>query len=417
MSDPFDSPAFHLAVEQLDAAAHELGLEPALRARLARPQRTLLVSVPVRMDDGRVDIFDGYRVQHDSSRGPCKGGIRFHPGVELGEVAALSMWMTWKCALMGIPYGGAKGGVRVDAHRLSAGELERLTRRYTTEIASLIGPRRDVPAPDVGTDGRVMAWLMDTYSQQVGHTEPAVVTGKPLAIGGSIGREDATGRGVTSTTLAAMRRFGIATAGATVAVQGFGNVGSHAARLLSEAGLTVIAVSQSRGGIYNPKGLPMAALWAHAIERREPLDTFPGAERISNEELLRLPCTVLVPAALSEQITGANADGIRCRILAEGANGPTTLDADRILADKGICVIPDILANAGGVTVSYFEWVQNLQGLIWTEQDIHARLNDIMIRAFGKTFALADSRKVTPRLAALMTGVDTVARAHRARGI
>lgn len=417
MANEYDNPAFRLAVAQFEQAAQAMRLDPNLHERLKLPQRSLLASVPVRMDDGRVEVFSGYRVHHDSSRGPCKGGIRYHPNVSLGEVAALAMWMTWKCALAGLPYGGAKGGVCVNPARLSRAELQRLTRRYIAEIFPMIGPDRDVPAPDVGTDQTVMAWVMDTYSQQVGYAVPGVVTGKPLSIGGTVGREDATGRGVVAVTLAAMRHLHLDPRGSTVAVQGFGNVGAHTARLMSEQGLRVVAVSDVSGALYNPKGLAIQDVWAHAKTQGRPLKEFREAEWLSNDDLLTLPCTVLVPAALSEQITEGNAARLQCRILAEGANGPTTLEADRILAERDIFVIPDILANSGGVIVSYFEWVQDTQRFFWKAQDIQDRLSEIMGTAFARTLAFAAERKLSMRMAALMSGIDQVAQAHLARGL
>lgn len=417
MSNEFDTHAFRLAVAQFDEAARAMQLDPHLHERLKQPQRSLVVSIPVKMDDGRVEVFTGYRVHHDSSRGPCKGGIRYHADVTLGEVAALAMWMTWKCALAGLPYGGAKGGVTLDPKQLSRGELQRLTRRYAAEIFPLIGPDRDVPAPDVGTDQQVMAWIMDTYSQQVGFAVPGVVTGKPLSIGGTVGREDATGRGVVDVTLEAMRHLSLNPHGATVAVQGFGNVGGHTAQIMAEAGLQVVAISDVSGGLYNAKGLDIRALWSHYKEQGQPLNAYRGGDWISNEELLQLPCTVLVPAALSEQITEKNADKLRCRILAEGANGPTTLDADRILKDKNIFVIPDILANSGGVIVSYFEWVQDTQRFFWKPKDIQERLHDIITTAFSRTLAFSTERKTSMRMAALMSGIEKVAQAHLVRGL
>ncbi len=417
MSSELETPAFQLAVAQFDQAAQAMGLDPNLHERLKLPQRSLMVSVPVRMDDGHVEVFTGYRVHHDSSRGPCKGGIRYHPDVCLGEVAALAMWMTWKCALAGLPYGGAKGGVKVSPARLSRGELQRLTRRYAAEIFPLIGPDRDVPAPDVGTDQQVMAWIMDTYSQQVGYAAPGVVTGKPLSVGGTVGREDATGRGVVDVTLEAMRHLGLNPSSATVAVQGFGNVGSHTARIMVESGLTVVAISDVTGGLYNSKGLAMKELWDHYKRDRRPLKDFRGGDWVTNEELLHLPCTVLVPAALSEQITERNAAGLQCRLLVEGANGPTTLEADRILADKHVFVIPDILANSGGVIVSYFEWVQDTQRFFWKPKDIQERLHDIITSAFHQTLAFAEQRHISMRMAALMNGINKVAQAHMDRGL
>lgn len=410
-----DTPTFRLAVAQFDQAAEVMGLDPDLRERLKLPQRSLVVSIPVRMDDGHVEVFTGYRVQHDSSRGPSKGGVRYHPDVNLGEVAALAMWMTWKCALAGLPYGGAKGGVAVTPKQLSSAELQRLTRRYAAEIFPLIGPDKDVPAPDVGTDAQIMAWMMDTYSQQVGFAVPGVVTGKPLSIGGSLGREEATGRGVVYVTQEMLRHLKLSIQDATVAIQGFGNVGSHTARIMQQQGARVIAVSDVHGGIYNPKGLDVMELLRR--DPNQPLHDTKLGDAITNEDLLRLECTVLVPAALSEQITSKNASSLRCRILSEGANGPTTLEADRILSDKGIFVIPDILANSGGVIVSYFEWVQDLQRFFWSAKDIQDRLHDIITSAFQRTLHFSTERSVSMRMAALMSGIDQVAQAHLQRGL
>lgn len=409
------TPTFRLAVSQFDQAAEAMQLDPNLRERLKLPQRSLVVSLPVRMDDGRVEVFTGYRVQHDSSRGPSKGGIRYHPDVNLGEVAALAMWMTWKCALAGLPYGGAKGGIQVAPKGLSTSELQRLTRRYAAEIFPLIGPDKDVPAPDVGTDAQVMAWIMDTYSQQVGYAVPGVVTGKPLSLGGSLGREEATGRGVVYVTLEAIRHLRLSLENATVAIQGFGNVGSHTARIMQQHGARVIAVSDVHGGIYNEKGLDIVRLLQR--DANQPLHVTDQGDTITNEELLQLECTVLVPAALSEQITDRNANSLKCRILSEGANGPTTLEADRILADKGIFVIPDILANSGGVIVSYFEWVQDLQRFFWSATDIQSRLQAIITSAFHRTLQFSTERRVSMRMAALMSGIDQVAQAHLQRGL
>lgn len=410
-----DTPTFRLAVAQFDQAAEAMGLDPNLRERLKLPQRSLVVSLPVRMDDGHVEVFTGYRVQHDSSRGPSKGGVRYHPDVNLGEVAALAMWMTWKCALAGLPYGGAKGGVTVVPKQLSPAELQRLTRRYAAEIFPLIGPDKDVPAPDVGTDAQVMAWIMDTYSQQVGYAVPGVVTGKPLSIGGSLGREEATGRGVVYVTQEVLHHLKLPIENATVAIQGFGNVGSHTARIMQQQGARVIAVSDVRGGIYNSKGLNIMELLRR--DPSQPLHDTKLGDALTNEELLRLECTILVPAALSEQITSKNANSLRCRILSEGANGPTTLEADSILADKDIFVIPDILANSGGVIVSYFEWVQDLQRFFWSASDIRNRLQDIITSAFQRTLHFSTERRVSMRMAALMSGIDQVAQAHLKRGL
>lgn len=413
----WDTPTYRLAVGQFNEAAEAMHLDPNLRERLKVPQRSLIVSVPVRMDDGRVEIFTGYRVQHDSARGPSKGGIRYHPDVNLGEVSALAMWMTWKCALAGLPYGGAKGGVRVTPKSLSRGELQRLTRRYAAEIFPLIGPDKDVPAPDVGTDAQVMAWIMDTYSQQVGFAVQGVVTGKPIAIGGSLGREDATGRGVVYVTLEALRHLQLSIDRTTVAIQGFGNVGSHTALIMQQAGARVVAVSDVTGGLYNPKGLDVQELLRRYRGKGEAFAKIDMGDRITNEELLQLDCTVLVPAALSEQITGKNAAQLRCRILAEGANGPTTIEADRILSDKGVFIIPDILANSGGVIVSYFEWVQGVQRFFWKATDVQERLQDIIRDAFHRTLSFATEKRTSMRLAALISGIDKVAQAHLQRGL
>ena len=412
-----DTPTFRLAVAQFDEAADLMGLDSNLRERLKCPQRSLVVSLPILMDDGRVEMFTGYRVQHDSSRGPSKGGIRYHPDVNLGEVAALAMWMTWKCALADLPYGGAKGGVAVAPKKLSRAELQRLTRRYAAEIFPLIGPDKDVPAPDVGTDAQVMAWIMDTYSQQVGFAVPGVVTGKPRSIGGSLGREEATGRGVVCVTLEALRHLKVDIQNTTVAIQGFGNVGSHTARIMHESGARVVAVSDVHGGIYNAHGLDIPKLILQYRQEKHSLAEIKLGDRLTNDELLQLSCTVLVPAALSEQITERNAAKVHCKVLAEGANGPTTLEADRIVQDKGIFVIPDILANSGGVIVSYFEWVQDAQRFFWKATDIQSRLRDLMTSAFQRTLEFATTKRTSMRMAALMSGIDKVAQAHRDRGL
>jgi glutamate dehydrogenase (NAD(P)+) len=411
-----DTPVYRMALSQFEEAADLLNLDSNLRERFKTPQRALFVSIPVRMDNGSVKTFYGYRVQHDSSLGPSKGGVRYHPSVNLGEIAALAMWMTWKCALVGLPYGGAKGGVCCDPKSLSRGELQRLTRRFTTEILPLIGPDHDIPAPDIGTDQQIMAWMMDTYSQQKGFSVPAVVTGKPVCIGGSLGREEATGRGVVYTILEALSTLAIEIRNTTSAILGFGNVGSNAARILYDMGSKVIAVSDSKGGIYNRKGLHIPDVIKYKAEH-DSLLGYPDADGITNEELLEIECTILLPAALSEQITGENAGRLRCRILAEGANGPTTLEADRILIHKGVYIIPDILANAGGVTVSYFEWVQDLQKYFWGEKEINEKLFSIITNAFNKTLQLSLSRKVSMRMGALMLGIEKIAEAHLARGL
>ncbi len=393
-----------------------MNLEPALLEVFRTPKRILTVAVPVRMDDGDVEVFTGYRVHHSLARGPAKGGIRYHPDVTIDEVKALAMWMAWKCAVVDIPYGGAKGGVAVDPRRLSEGELERLTRRYASEILPFIGPERDVPAPDMNTDERIMAWIMDTYSVNMGYSVPGIVTGKPLAIGGSLGRAGATSRGVLVVTLCALRQKDMTPDGLSVAIQGFGKVGGHAAQLFHDYGFNVVAISDFKGGVYNPRGLNPGALMRH----RQEADTvagYPGADSISNDELLELDVDVVVPAAIEDQITEANADRIRAPIVVEGANGPTTTPADHILADRGIVVVPDILANAGGVTVSYFEWVQDIQAYFWTEDEVNKRMTGVMERAYENCRALSDERRVRLRLAALAIGIGRVAEAHRVRGL
>ncbi|PWB81203.1 MAG: glutamate dehydrogenase [Candidatus Methylomirabilota bacterium] len=405
-----------VALAQLDSVAGRLALDPGIHKRLRKPQRSLVVSVPTLMDDGRLEVFTGYRVQHDLTLGPTKGGIRYHPGVDLEEVTALAMLMTWKCALIGLPYGGAKGGICCDATRMSQGELERMTRRYTSEIILVIGPDQDIPAPDLYTNEQIMAWMMDTYSMHRGITMPGVVTGKPLLLGGSLGRAEATGRGVYYTVKAAAREYDMPLKGARVAVQGFGNVGAIAAKLLYEEDCQVIAVSDSKGGIYNAKGLNIATVLAEDAAGGS-VTQHRNGDRISNEELLELDCDILVPAATEGQITQKNADRIRARIVAEGANGPTTPEADRILATKNIAVIPDILANAGGVAVSYFEWVQDLQQYFWHEHQINERLAEVMISAFQRVMAMSRKEQVDLRTAALMLAVKRVADGKRLRGL
>ncbi len=367
------------------------------------------------MDDGRTEVFLGYRVHHNTILGPTKGGIRYHPGVSLAEVSALAMLMSWKCALMELPYGGAKGGVACDPGQMSRRELEHMTRRYTAEVMLVIGPDLDIPAPDMGTDEQTMAWIMDTYAMTQGRTVPGVVTGKPLLVGGSAGRRDATGRGLVYVLGQAVREIGLELRGARVAIQGFGNVGSVTARLLWREGATVIAVGDARGGVFNARGLDIRALAAHVTEAGT-VAGFPNGDPISNAELLEVPCDVLVPAALGGQITERNADRVQAKILAEGANGPTSPEADEILADRGVLVIPDILANAGGVIVSYFEWVQGLQYHFWRESEINSRLQEIMTRAFNRVNAMAKRERVNLRTAALMVGVRRVAEAFQLRG-
>ncbi|MBK7750821.1 MAG: Glu/Leu/Phe/Val dehydrogenase [Candidatus Obscuribacter sp.] len=404
------------AQRQLDEIAEEMGLDRELHERLRYPKRALIVTVPVRMDDGSVKSFTGYRVHHDVTLGPAKGGIRFHPEVNLGEVSCLAMLMTWKCALMGLPYGGAKGGIRVEPWNLSMSENERLTRRYTSEIINLLGPDKDIPAPDMYTNEQTMAWIMDTYSINVGHTVPSVVTGKPVSIGGSFGRTEATGRGVAYCVRRAASHFGIKGDSPSVVVQGFGNVGSITAKLLHQAGYKIVGVSDVHGGIYNEKGLDIPRLLAYVSEMGK-VEGFNGSQAVGNKELLELPCDILVPAALGGQITAENADKLNCKIIVEGANGPTTPEADVILHDKGVIVVPDILANAGGVTVSYFEWVQGMMHLFWSEDEVNQRLEQIMGRACDQVLELSTKSKLRPRMAALRIGVSRIAEAKRLRGL
>src|SRR5690606_9115736 len=405
--------ALESALFQLDRAAERLGLDDGLRIMLATPRRSLTVSVPVRRDDGSMDVVQGYRVQHNVTRGPAKGGIRFHPATDIDEVTALAMWMTWKCALVGVPYGGAKGGVTVDPAQYTTQELERLTRRYVSEILPLIGPDKDIPAPDVGTNEQTMAWIMDTYSVSAGYAVPGGVTGKPMTLGGSLGRAAATSRGVQIAALAALGR---APEGVTVAVQGFGKVGAGAAQFLADAGCKVVAISDVTGGVYAADGLDVAALRAWVAETGM-VRGYRDADELGLDELLELDVDVLVPAALEGAITEANAPRVRARLIVEGANGPTTPEADRILAANGTVIVPDILANAGGVIVSYLEWVQNLQAFSWTESQIERKLRDMMESAYGEVKSVAAERDLTLREAAHVIGVGRVAEAHRMRGL
>lgn len=404
------------ALQQLDNAAHYLELDPGIHEVLKYPERELTVNFPVKMDDGSTRIFTGYRVQHNISRGPSKGGIRYSPNASLDEVRALAMWMTWKCAIVNIPFGGAKGGVICDPKTLSTSELERLTRRYASEISIVIGPDTDIPAPDMGTNPQTMAWIMDTYSMTKGKTVPAVITGKPVAIGGSEGRNDATGRGIVFIAREALKEFGKPLSDITVAVQGFGNVGGVAARIFHEMGAKVIAVSDALGGLYNPNGLNIPAL-RDCANRDGTLTTHTGGTPISSKELLELEVDVLVPAATENQITTENAGRIRAKMVIEGANGPTTPAADRILRDNGVFLIPDVLANAGGVVVSYFEWVQDLQFFFWQEDEVNARMEAIMVRSYRDVRAMAKREDVDMRLAAYLIGVKRVADATNIRGI
>jgi glutamate dehydrogenase (NAD(P)+) len=403
-------------MSRFDVAAEKLGLDPGLYKILRWPEKELTVSVPIHRDNGDIEVYTGYRVLHNTSRGPGKGGIRFDLNVTLDEVKALAAWMTWKCAVVNIPFGGAKGGVVCDPSTMSTGELERLTRRYTASIIGLLGPDSDVPAPDVNTNERVMAWIMDTYSMHKRHTVTAVVTGKPVEMGGSLGRREATGRGCMIVTREALRKLGIAVKGARVAVQGFGNVGSVSAQLLAREGAQIVAVSDKSGAVHSAKGLDIADVLAWVRDHRF-LDGYPKAERISNDDLLSLDCEVLLPAALENQITNKNADRIKAKVICEGANGPTTPGADTILEGKGVFVVPDILANAGGVTVSYFEWVQDRGGYFWDEPTVNDRLEKIMVRAFDEVSTMAQRHQVNMRYAAYMLSIERVAAVHRLRGL
>jgi glutamate dehydrogenase (NAD(P)+) len=412
----WDTPLFRTAVAQFEEALTHADVDAAVAERLRYPERAMMVSVPVRMDDDRWTVFPAYRVQHSSVLGPTKGGIRYDPHVSLGECAALAMWMTWKCALVRLPYGGAKGGVRCNARELSLGEVQRLTRRFTSELLRVIGPQEDIPAPDMAPTEQTMAWMMDTYSMQKGYAVPEIVTGKPVSIGGSVFRSEATGAGVVMVTERACDRLGWKLADQSFVVQGFGNVGGVAARDLAARGARVLAVSDISGGVYNPAGLAVdaAAKW---VESNGTLEGFPGCEHVTNAELLELPCDVLVLAALEDQITAENAARIEAKMIAEGANGPTSFDADSILAERGVVVLPDVLTNAGGVTVSYFEWVQDLGRLFWTREEIRARLADKLNDAFDRVWQLAEQRGLTLRSAANVVAIREVAGALEARGI
>jgi glutamate dehydrogenase/leucine dehydrogenase len=407
---------FRIAMHQFDIAADQCNLHPGLREVLRRPRRALTLALPVKMDDGNIRVFEGFRVQHNSARGPCKGGIRYHPGVTFDEVKALASWMTWKCATVNIPFGGAKGGIVCDPHHLSQGELERLTRRYAYEIMPIIGPDKDIPAPDVYTDAQTMAWIMDTYSMAHGSNAPGVVTGKPTFLGGSFGRNEATARGCMFCVRSACEVMGISLDHSTVAIQGFGNAGNIAAQLLSKKGASIVAVSDSRGGIFSPNGLNVPELLLHK-QNTGGVVGFPGAKAIPNEAVLGIECDILIPAALENQITSENVDIVKTRIVAEAANGPTTPDADVVLHKKGIMVIPDVLANAGGVTVSYFEWVQDLQELFWDEDDVNRRLERVMVKAFADVLASSKKHNVAMRTGAYILAIDRVAKAMVTRGV
>jgi glutamate dehydrogenase (NAD(P)+) len=411
-----NSPTFQMACRQLDAVAEVIDIDKGVLQRMSLPKRAIVVSIPVRMDDERTEVFTGYRVQHSLTSGPSKGGLRYHPSVDLGEVAALAMWMSWKCGLMNLPFGGAKGGIGVDPAQLSRGENERLTRRFTEEVLSVIGPRMDVMAPDLGTDEQTMSWIMDTYSMKIGYACPEIVTGKPVELGGCIGRREATGRGVTYCILEAMKELNLRPAETTAVVQGFGNVGSVACQELAKNGVKIVATGDRYGSIRNLKGIDIAALTRHMTEGKL-LKDFPGAEPIAPQELLLTPCTVLVPAALERVLHKDNAKKLRCRILAEAANGPTTPEADELLSDSDIFHIPDVLCNAGGVTVSYFEWVQDIQQFLWTEEEVNQRLRELMLRAFHQVRNLARERMLSMRTAALSLGVQKIAKEKQRRGL
>jgi glutamate dehydrogenase (NAD(P)+) len=407
---------FEAMMSRFDYAAQRLNLDPGLYRVLRAPEKQIIVSVPISRDNGDVDVYTGYRVLYNTSRGPAKGGIRFDTAVTLDEVTALAAWMTWKCAVVNIPFGGAKGGVACDPFQLSNAELERITRRYTSAIIETLGPDSDVPAPDVNTNERVMAWIMDTYSMHKRHTVTAVVTGKPVEMGGSLGRREATGRGCMLVTREALKRLRMPIEGTRVAIQGFGNVGSVAAQLMENLGLMVVAVSDKSGGIYNPKGLRIRDVLQHTRQKRF-LRDYKEAEHISNEDLLKLDCDVLVPAAMENVITSHNAKSIKARIICEGANGPTTAGADKILEDNGVFVIPDILANAGGVTVSYFEWVQDRGGYFWDEDTVNQRLERIMVESFEEVASMAGRHGINLRIGAYMLAIERVAAVHRLRGM
>jgi glutamate dehydrogenase (NAD(P)+) len=407
---------FSAMLQEFDDAARILKLEPGIWKILTQPKRQIIVSCPVQMDNGDIEVFTGYRVQYNITLGPAKGGIRYHPDVTLDEVTALAAWMTWKCAVSHIPFGGGKGGIVCDPTRMSKRELEALTRRYVAEIVDAIGPDKDVPAPDVNTNEQIMAWVMDTYSMHVGHTETAIVTGKPVELGGSQGRREATGRGVMICTREAARHLQLSMEGATVAVQGFGNVGSVSAELIAALGARIVAITDWRGGVHNPAGLDLAKLTAWK-DQHQTVDGFPGGESFSNEDLFTLPVDVLIPAALENQITIENAAGIRAKVVVEGANGPTTPEAHRILHERGVFVVPDILANSGGVTGSYFEWVQNRHGYYWTEEEVNRQLEAKMVESFSAVLRTSLKYNVDMRIAAYIVAIDRVATVTRLRGM
>jgi glutamate dehydrogenase (NAD(P)+) len=413
----FDSsPTFQMACRQLDAVAGVVDIDKGVLRRMGLPKRAMVVSIPVRMDDGRTEVFIGYRVQHSLTSGPSKGGLRYHPAVDLGEVAALAMWMSWKCGIMNLPFGGAKGGIGCDPAVLSRGENERLTRRFTEEVLNVIGPRQDVMAPDLGTDEQTMAWIMDTYSMKVGYACPEIVTGKPVELGGCVGRREATGRGVTYCIMESFKELKLRPEESTAVVQGFGNVGSVTCQELHQRGVRILAVSDRYGAVKNAKGLDIPALIRHAAAGKM-LTDFPGGEPVDPASLFSMQCTVLVPAALERVITSSNAAQLRCRVLAEAANGPTTPGADEILARSDIFIIPDVLCNAGGVTVSYFEWVQDIQQFLWSEDQVNQKLQELMLKGFYQVRQLAKERKLASRTAALSLGVQKVAQEKMRRGL
>ena len=411
-----NSPTFQMAWRQLEMVAEHMDLDAGVLERLSKPKRAIVVSIPIRMDDGRTEGFIGFRVQHSLTSGPSKGGLRYHPSVDLGEVAALAMWMSWKCGIMNLPFGGAKGGIACDPAELTPGELERLTRRFTDEVLSVIGPRMDVMAPDLGTDEQTMAWIYDTYSMHVGYACPEIVTGKPVELGGCVGRREATGRGATYCIMEALKELDLKASKSTAVVQGYGNVGSAVCQELHQKGVKITGVGDRYGSITNPQGIDLADLNQYLASGKR-LPDYPGAEVIPNDELLTLPCTILVPAAVERVITGKNAAKLKCRVLAEAANGPTTPEADEKLAGSDIFIIPDILCNAGGVTVSYFEWVQDIQQFFWEEDEVNKKLEVLMLRAFRKVLKRARDRKLSMRMAALSLGIEKVAKEKLRRGL
>jgi glutamate dehydrogenase (NAD(P)+) len=411
-----NSPTFQMACRQLEVVAEQSNIDLGVLERLSKPKRALVVSIPIRMDDGRTEGYVGYRVQHSLTSGPSKGGLRYHPSVDLGEVAALAMWMSWKCGIMNLPFGGAKGGIAVDPAALTLGELERLTRRFTEEVLVVIGPRMDVMAPDLGTDEQTMAWIMDTYSMNVGYACPEIVTGKPVELGGCVGRREATGRGVVFCIMEALKELDLKPAESTAVVQGFGNVGAVVALELAQRGIRILGIGDRYGSIYNPRGIDVPSLNRHVAAGKRVAD-FSQAERIPDDQLLTTPCTILVPAALERVIDAQNAPKLRCRVLAEGANGPTTPEADAILGRSDIFIIPDVVCNAGGVTVSYFEWVQDIQQIFWSESQVNLKLEELMLKAFHQVRSVSVNRKFSMRTAALSLGVEKIAKEKHRRGL